>query len=240
MVVAIIGLLISILLPALTGTSRRTKTTLCQANLKQIMQANIAFASSNDGYSVRTLEPNPDAPKGGNWWTSSLFEFRHPGNLVFCPEASTGPTPTMGTLNIGARHESWFDGVQYPNASDKPETGSYGHNMFVSRFNGSMTNWGFPKSHHWSGRLNGAYANEVPLFLDAIWTGGYAYNTDAPGSVEGLMSGQTNRFALRRHDGKVNAVLLDGTVKTMDLSELWSLRWNKYSHPVDGVVVPWD
>ncbi len=239
-VVAIIGLLIAILLPALARTGSKAKTAICLANLNQIMQANIAFASSNDGYSVRTLEPNANAPSGGMWWTSSLFDYQHPGKLVFCPEAINTPTPTMGTLNIGARHESWWDGVQYPHSSTETERGSYGQNMFVSRFRGSMTNWGFPQSHHWSGRLSGEFASEIPLFLDAIWTGGYAYNTDTPGATEGYMSGQTNRFALRRHEGKVNLVLLDGSARTSELSELWLLRWNKISVPVDGVVIPWD
>lgn len=240
LVVAIISLLVAILLPALGKTRANTRSMVCLANLNQFMHANVAFASANAGYSVRTLEPNADAPKGGMWWTSSLFEFRHPGHLVFCPEASSGLTPTMGTLDIGERHQSWFDGVQFPHASDEPETGSYGQNMWVSRFKGSMTNWGYPQSHHWSGRLNNPYSSEVPLFADAIWTGGYTFHTDQPLAQEGGMSGQMNRFALRRHYGKVNVVFLDGSARNMELGDMWTLRWNKLFVPTDGIVIPWD
>lgn len=240
LVVAIIVLLISILLPVLSQSRSTTRSAVCLANLGQFMDANVAFALDNGGYSVRTLEPRPGTPSGGVWWTSSLFAYRSGGAIKFCPEATSGATPQMGTLSIGSRHRSWFDGTQFPPASDETEVGSYGHNMWVSRFYGSMTNWGYPASHHWTGRLNIKYADEVPLFADSIWTGGYAYNTDAPGAVEGQMSGQTNRFALRRHLDNVNVVLLDGSAKNVELPDLWLLRWNKRSVPRPGVVVPWD
>jgi hypothetical protein len=242
-IIALIALLIAMLLPALDKARSASRSAMCLTKLNQFYKADVAFASENHGYSVRTLEPKADTPKKGVWWTSTLFNFSSGGDLKFCPEAdsNSGNTPTMNTLSIGNRHRAWFDGVQYPPSASKPEVGSYGQNMWVSRWEGSITNWGYPKDKHYSGRLGHIpHAKEVPLFFDCVWVGGYPFDTNLPAAVEGTMGQQLNRFAIKRHDkSRANGVMLDGSAESMELPDMWLLRWHKNYIPAPAIVIPW-
>lgn len=51
-VIGIIALLISILIPALSGAQRRARTLACQSNLRQVGIALIAYAQENNGHIV--------------------------------------------------------------------------------------------------------------------------------------------------------------------------------------------
>ena len=114
--------------------------------------------------------------------------------------------------------------------------------MWVSRWRGSITNWGYPEDKHYSGRLGRIpNASEVPLFFDCVWVGGYPLDTNQPADVEGTMGQQLNRFAIKRHgESRSNGVMLDGSADSYELPDMWLLRWHKNYSPNPGVVIPWD
>ena len=67
------------------------------------------------------------------------------------------------------------------------------------------------------------------LFLDAKWLGGMPQDADAPPtSADGTGgTGMMRRYCIDRHEGRVNAVFVDFTVRPVRLKELWRLKWSR-------------
>ena len=70
-VIAIIGILASILMPALQKARSKTRSAVCKNNLKQIGVANILYMDNNDGW----FNPNRPANANGMRWAKNA-EFR--------------------------------------------------------------------------------------------------------------------------------------------------------------------
>jgi hypothetical protein len=121
--------------------------------------------------------------------------------------------------------------------------GSYGLNgwilnIFASKNAANRTNgWGRAdkdaagRSRHW-GAPSSQYGNEVPVFTGSWWVDSWPLETDQPPPVEsgpGDTPGtnEMNRVCVDRHDGFVNSLMSDWTVKKVGIKELWSLKWHK-------------
>jgi len=75
---------------------------------------------------------------------------------------------------------------------------------------------------------------DIPLFLDSIWWCAWPKDVDRPPGYEGREASfpcgcrnSIRRFCINRHDGYVNAVFLDGSVRKVGLKELWTLSWHR-------------
>ena len=252
-VVAIIAILAALLLPVLQKAKENARTVVCLNQLKQIGMAFQLQHDDDDG-PIAAITPVPSAPKKGHWWASSLLDyFGDDDNLLMCPTTSVSPTPKMGSIKGGQYDLSWWDGSQYPEASGKPEQGSYGHNMWVSDFDESLNPWGwkgqYAKSKHYLSMASIEDASSTPLFADCLWVGGWPnrYNTESPPATQRLQSngpGSWNsgmsRFAMTRHNtNKINITFADGHAKTISPSELWLYRWHRDSIPSEESI-PWE
>ena len=234
-VIAIIALLVGILTPSLGQARRMVRSTVCQSNLHEIGLGHHTYSSTFSGYTVPTVS------RQRQWWTTSLVPYINDRRALFCPEATTGETPVLGILVIGGRHTTWFDGRQYP--SDPLDRGSYGQNMWLNHFDNSIQNWGHPKAQHFGGRTSSPpRPDRVPMVGECNWVGGYPYHTDVPWDMEwdGFLLGgnQLNRFTMNRHDGRANLVFLDGSARSVELSDMWQLIWNK-SYIPQFLTLPW-
>lgn len=67
-VIAIIALLMGILMPALTAAKAQVKATVCQSNIRQLMLANIGYATENDDYMVLAASDIWDLKGGLHRW----------------------------------------------------------------------------------------------------------------------------------------------------------------------------
>ena len=84
-VVAIIGILSSILLPSLGKSRLKAQMSLCKNNLKQLYVTKVLFADDNDGnipFSTPVIGGFPNT--NGRWWTHAL----HGGGYVKWTEAA--------------------------------------------------------------------------------------------------------------------------------------------------------
>ena len=252
-VITIILILAALLLPMLSRAKERARTVQCLNNLKQNNLAFTIHHDDNDG-PIAAITKDQSAPKKGLWWTSSLLPYMDQSEqIVMCPSTSVSPQPKMGSLKGGQGDLSWWDGSQFPEASDKPEQGSYGHNMWVSDYHSSKNPWGwknqYPKSKHYL-KLSMIKNPEItPLFADCVWVGGWPNrnNNEMPGSKPrdqkkgpgGWSSGMT-RFAILRHNAnKLNVTFADGHASTISPSELWTYMWHTKSEEIE-VDIGWE
>jgi hypothetical protein len=81
--------------------------------------------------------------------------------------------------------------------------------------------------------MNVKGANNIPVFADTMWRGGGPY-THGEGGDPPAYNGQwvnakaeMKHFCIDRHNGANNHLFLDWTVRSVDLKELWTLKWHK-------------
>ena len=79
-----------------------------------------------------------------------------------------------------------------------------------------------------------ASTNNIPVFADSTWHDAWPRHTDAPsesGDAFGIMdqgtSGEMNHFAIDRHNGFVNFLFMDWSVRRVGLKENWTLKWHR-------------
>jgi prepilin-type processing-associated H-X9-DG protein len=88
------------------------------------------------------------------------------------------------------------------------------------------------------------YADRAPLLLDCTYQEGQPGDGDTPPPYEGAprvttIINEMNHFCINRHNGFVNGLFFDSSVRTVGLKELWRLKWHrKYdpqkSYPADS------
>jgi prepilin-type N-terminal cleavage/methylation domain-containing protein len=117
-VIAVIGILTALLIPALITAKARSKTAACISQLKQIGIASIAFAGDNNGRLPAATFPNtnrflsPFQPLLGELGTAKLF---------LCPtdrERTVGLWTNLTSLDRS--NTSYF--VSYSASTDQPES----------------------------------------------------------------------------------------------------------------------
>ncbi|OHB74496.1 MAG: hypothetical protein A2Z25_22170 [Planctomycetes bacterium RBG_16_55_9] len=223
-VISIIALLITLVLPALRRARNHTRAAICQANLKQWGTVMALYANENEGrlpvLSTGAIlwffrgawvpERDPNRPP--------VFQKVTTKGIACCPMAvkvGTGASTGRGRgSGSGVSYEIRYAGgstfVAWRITSPPPPfRGSYGFN-----------NTGFPKSmdtYFSRGQAN------IPVLLDCPRHDGRHINTDPPPRREET-SGYT--FCINRHNGYVNSLFLDWSVRKVGLKELWTQKWD--------------
>jgi prepilin-type N-terminal cleavage/methylation domain-containing protein/prepilin-type processing-associated H-X9-DG protein len=228
-VIAIVALLMAILLPALQRVRMQAKAVVCQANLKQWGTVLALYVDENEGrlpiLSGSTVlwffrgswvpEGDPNRPV--------VFQKVVTKGIACCPMAvKVRPGPATGRAGGRLLGGGSFE-IRYGNGSTfkawkitsppPPFRGSYGFN-----------NTGFPKSmdtYFTRGQAN------IPVILDSPEDSGMHRNTDEPPRREDIGGPQT--FCINRHNGYINCLFLDWSVRRVGLKELWTLKWDDES-----------
>jgi hypothetical protein len=67
------------------------------------------------------------------------------------------------------------------------------------------------------------------LFLDSRWPGGGPSETDQPPEYDGAPwnNQEMTWFCTDRHEGYINGIFLDFSVRKIGLKELWTLKWHR-------------
>jgi prepilin-type N-terminal cleavage/methylation domain-containing protein/prepilin-type processing-associated H-X9-DG protein len=196
-VISVIALLLAILLPTTQRVRRQSKAVACQSNLRQWGFIFSMYARDNNG--------------------------RLPCNdLLLCPMATRRrirPDDSLrtssSTLRIaGGRSTVWeyrFDlGPRKVYFS-----GSYGINRDAR--------WSEISRPH-----PNLVQNSMPVLLDCVYMDAGPWPFDRPPEYEGRIDwrGDMKYFCINRHDGGINALFLDFSVRRVGLKELWTLQWH--------------
>jgi len=250
-VVSIIAVLVSILLPSLGLARKQAKAAVCMANLHSWAQIWSIYSDENEGqFSSGTSISNPGGSAGwarGEWIVALRPQWNTQSEILFCPMAtnpmlnpdSAPGDPYYPYHRYGGPFNSYRQGVWKTTVPG--EFCSYGMNLFLydppSGYmdqNGDAELQGRPLKDHWRTSFQKS-PHRIPVFLDSMWRGGgpmqsgNANRYKAP-DFNGQWSGagrEMMHFAVDRHQGKVNSLFLDYSVRTVGLKELWRLKWNK-------------
>ncbi len=230
-VISIVVLLMAILLPALQLVRRQAKAVACQSNLRQWGAIYSMYANDNSGTLPRHITFGPYL------WPTELRTYSSDSNdLLLCPMATRSkirpdnPYPIWDSwLRVaGSKSTAWEYRFRFG-----PEQ--------VVHFSGS---YGVNRNLHWLpiDRLSPVSPrNNVPVLLDCIYLQGWPMHIDDPPEYEGQIDRREGMkyFCINRHNGGVNSLFLDWSVRKVGLKELWTLRWGIFSSAFTLSHSPW-
>ncbi len=227
-VISIITLLMAILVPTFQRVRNQARAIVCQTNLKEWGTVLALYADENEGrlpiLSGGTVlwffrgswlpEGDPTRPR--------VFQKVVTRGIACCPMAvKVRPGPASGVSRAGGSggvsyEIRWAGGSTFQawkiTSPPPPFRGSYGFNHTA-----------FPKSIDTF--LSSGQAN-IPVILDSPTRYGRHINTEPPPRREGH-GRQT--FCINRHNGYVNSLFLDWSVRRVGLKDLWTLKWDDES-----------
>ncbi len=238
-----------ILMPALARVRKQARTTACLAQLKQWGLLFSLYCQDNDGYFFTgeiggsrsgTYTATIDGVtrgwgKGsGGFWRLVMMPYSKDIKMWVCPQAVK--PPERGTIPQGGRtYTAWtVDGT----------VGSYGLNGWILNIFASKQpqyrddGWDRPdkdpvtgRSRHW-GAPSAQYGNQMPVFTGSWWVDSWPLEVDQPppldsGPADVVGRNEMVRVCVDRHDGFVNSLFGDWTVRKVGLKELWGLKWHK-------------
>jgi len=234
-VIAIIALLMAILMPALQRVRKQARAVACLSNLRHWGLIFKMYTDDNNGKFYGAWSTNQQ----GHVWIGALKPYYQDEDINFCPSAIKIRTGGFGGASgsCGGVFEAYGGFTENdPRYGYAGLAGSYGINDWVGDPAQARIPSGVHDAHsHWvKPDVKGAY--RISLFLDAMWLGGWPKHTDEPPLFENItgFTNSMNRYCLNRHEGHINGVFLDFSVRKIGLKELWTLKWNK-SYNVNGL-----
>ena len=221
-VIAIIALLMAILMPSLARARKQARTVSCRALLKQWGPIWYMYCNDNNGYFSNGNLENVGW-KRGEWIIVLRSAYETRSDIVRCP---------MAVKRIpGVEHGGPFN--TYKMGDSVGEEASFGQNNWLFNPPPSVTAiQGRPAEWHWR-TMNVRRAAEIPVFADTMWRGGGPFASGARGEPPRFngewvdANAEMRHFCIDRHDGSINHLFLDGSVRAVGLKELWTLHWHR-------------
>jgi prepilin-type N-terminal cleavage/methylation domain-containing protein/prepilin-type processing-associated H-X9-DG protein len=216
-VVAIISLLMGLLMPALQQVKLQSKTVACRSNLKQWGQIFLMYAQDHD-------ERLPGWLQAGGLWPEVLKELwpyhADTNDLFVCPLAMRPEREYMspGSWQLGSRSTAWslFNADSHVRVD-----GSYGVNMWA-QYQGH----GVTAPEYWA-TLPAKGANRIPLVMDSVSWWAHSSSQSDPPTYEDRWTNGSLYCCINRHDGSVNGLFMDWSIRAVSLKELWTLKWHR-------------
>ncbi|MFZ2146923.1 MAG: type II secretion system protein [Sedimentisphaerales bacterium] len=226
-VISIIVLLMAILLPTLQQVKKQAKAVKCQANLHKW---GLAFSMYTGDYDGRFFPWTPFSfadyfPRSYCYWPCTMRTYCGDTNdVLLCPAATT---PNDEVWAAGDKSSAWAQTIPVsPNGATL--YGSYGLNAWIgdaqdvsALYIREMWKTPFVKG-----------AAHVPVLTGGRWAGTWPLGpAEPPPEHEGARSsgffGSMDYVCINRHNGGINGLLMDWSVRKLGLKELWTLKWHR-------------
>ena len=240
-VISIMFLLASMSIPALQRARHQARAVVCQSNLRQWGLVFPMYLEDNDGRFFPFYE--------SVWCEWMQPYYRGSKDLLFCPMATKlnrerpEGHPWAADDFVAAWHGGKFSAWGIVPNPDIPlwpqqrDDGSYGLNDYVCDleeyrpWDGKTTQQ--YERRYWETWFVKGTAN-IPVLMDSSWAAGLPDSNDpppkyddCPGAEEG--SWAMHDFCINRHDGGINGLFMDWSVRKVGLKELWTLKWHRES-----------
>jgi prepilin-type processing-associated H-X9-DG protein len=151
-------------------------------------------------------------------------------DIYFCPTA--GPEK-RDKLPLGHPNRAWGwrrDYVTPPPATEL-YLGSYGANSWAFQMPPGIDQRGNLKRELMWQKVNVEHASQVPLLADCVWRQVRSEASDSPRVVApteyARRHGDMGAFTINRHQGAINVVFMDSSVRKVGLKEIYYLNWHK-------------
>jgi prepilin-type N-terminal cleavage/methylation domain-containing protein len=232
-VISVIALLLAILLPSLQRARLQARNVRCQSHLHQCgLDYWTRAAESDRGF--------------GNWldWAGKTSFWAREKGPVFCPMATKILWDTRKEAKSkgvsggpqGAKFAAW--GARRCEDSNEPEPqGSYGYNEWtssdiVARAPAAVK--AYFQLRYWSYSQTEGRA-DIPLVMDGRLGVAVPEPSDLPPPQDDAWATDFNMagVCINRHQGCINALFCDSSVRRVGLKELWTLKWHKTFNTAD-------
>lgn len=225
-VISIVALLMAILLPALQRVREQAHAAGCQSNLRQWGLYYAAYTSENE-YKMPSIPTASSSRVFYLPWVlpDELYRDQAKGYmdlhrydaLLLCPSAAR--VSEYSFLGGGATYSPWTLNLPHGVAS------SYGQNDWTfTQYRGQT-----PDGGHWRSCIV-EDAARVPVYLDCRKPFGHPCATDSPPEYEDAEEAVSMWgmwvYVMNRHNGGINSLFMDWSVRKVGIKELWTLKWN--------------
>ncbi|MBW8042118.1 MAG: hypothetical protein FVQ85_19255 [Planctomycetes bacterium] len=218
-VMGVLVLLTAMLLPVLGRARSQAKVSECQSNLRQWGLILQMYADDNKG-----RLPNGHIVGNACWWSFSWID-DYPASgaqdILCCPVAND-PMDQTTAFN------PWMSSLP------PHHVGSYGINVWHIAWDNCAPSIVPSLLGHPINQWENIYhegANNIPVLLDCILpVAGPVHHIKPPPYENVPISGSDgvlDPFCINRHDGGINSLFLDWSVRKVGLKELWTLKWHK-------------
>lgn len=240
-VIAIIALLMAILLPSLQRARKQARAVACLANLRQWATTFDLYLEENQGrLPRRDADPilgllsgrylRDDDPNG--YWR---FHGVRTEGIARCPMAVRPVDPnTAGSFTVHANGVLTLRGIN--GSTFRAWQITYPGPVFLGSYgmNGIICSFGFEGQGVFGPERDLPYTDvfclrgfhNMPLLFDCAQPANSLMN-ERIGPPPREPSGLGGELVINRHDGYINALFIDWSVRKIGLKEPWTLKWHK-------------
>ena len=221
-VIAIIGILLSILLPSLGNAREVSRTAVCLSQLRQLGMAYTMYTSENNG---KTMGKYPEYPRRGIGWPGALYNYHEDTEVMKCPSVTHLPLETSAVNTMGSAKTGWAGDNGWWRTGPHKGRSSYGINSWTwsSNKDGLETN----RDKWFHNIVEMENPANTPILVDSIWPDLSPHWNHSPTSTDGSNSGVGRIYLDRHFSKKVNTVLIDGSAKSVKINKLLYFDWSK-------------
>ena len=220
-VIAIIALLMAMLLPVLGRARLKAKSLKCQSNLRQC-GIDLWTATAEDGgpfsFDSQLAGRGYLSYSRKDWLLCPL------ANKVLCENTKEAYAKNGAAGGRGTTFGAW--GYRWEENGEPGRRGSYGVNAWPFCDNRVVL---LPERFR-AREFQTEGRPDVPILLDCRWPTALPDDTDGPPWEEDMKGyGGVNMvdFCINRHQGYINGVFWDGSVRKVGIKELWVLKWHR-------------
>ncbi len=226
-VIAVIALLIAILLPTLEQARIRTRAVICQSNLKQWNVIWTMFLDDTGGsFGLSDYHAYPGEKP---YWWYDYYIRPEIEDIRFCPMAKEIADPTGQNImnSRGGKFLAW--GRLGPFGTKEYDMyGSYGLNAWIHVYFGLVSIAPITCYDCWD-TIDVPSPDNVPLWFDCGSLNTHLFDDQIgpPSSETMVVTIDAQSCIIDRHNGGINCLFMDSSVRKVGLKELWTLKWHR-------------